>query len=113
MRVTQAIFLSRMCRRADRMWYYPESVSSDTSSEGKKQRPKWRTWYLDIDTDPPVRCPLRAIDVQISQPHFLHALQHLPRLLIPRDPYLVPIAWILGRVEGVGETEVVVGEWRG
>ena len=71
-----------------------------------------RTWYLQINTNPPIRRPFRAIDIQIPKPNLTHTLNNSAGLLIARYPDFFTVIRV-GGVERVYEVEVAVSERAG
>jgi hypothetical protein len=71
-----------------------------------------RTWYLQINTDPPIRRPFRAIDIQIPKPNLAHTLNNGAGLLIARHPDFFAVIRV-GWIERVHEVEVAVSKRAG
>ena len=44
-----------------------------------------RTWYFKVYANSPIRVPLGAINIQITQPNFLHAFFNLASAFIPSN----------------------------
>jgi hypothetical protein len=59
------------------------------------------TWNFHVDANTPVRGPFGAVDIQVTQAHFLHGRNDLPCFVITRHANLVSIPRILGRIKRV------------
>lgn len=66
-----------------------------------------RTGHFQIHADSPVSVAFRAVDIQVAQSNFAHALKDSPSLFICSDPDFVAVIPV-HREEPVGQVKMAV-----
>lgn len=78
--------------RYSMLWALNSSFSQQNEQAKQSKRRQTHeklTRHLHIYTNPPIRIPQRARDIEVAQPHLPHALHDGARLFIARLPNLL------------------------